>query len=155
GPRCTPTVADGKVCTLGVGGVLSCLDAGTGKMVWRKDSKVWPMFFTASSPIIVDGKCIAFLGGGRPAKGELTAYDLASGEEKWKWTGEAPAYGSPVLMTVDGTKQLVTLTAGSVVGIGVDDGKLLWQTPFRASYNSATPIVDGSTVICSGPNEGT
>src|SRR5262249_1546418 len=31
GPRSTPAVADGKVCTLGVGGVLSCLDAATGK----------------------------------------------------------------------------------------------------------------------------
>ena len=30
GPRSSPTVADGKVVTLGVGGVLSCLDAASG-----------------------------------------------------------------------------------------------------------------------------
>ena len=35
GPRSSPAVAGGKVVTLGVGGVLSCLDAVTGKVVWR------------------------------------------------------------------------------------------------------------------------
>src|SRR5262249_44914781 len=44
GPRSTPAAAEGKICTFGVGGVLSCLDAGTGKVVWRKDSKDWPNF---------------------------------------------------------------------------------------------------------------
>ena len=31
GPRSSPTVADGKVVTLGVGGTVSCLDAGIGQ----------------------------------------------------------------------------------------------------------------------------
>jgi outer membrane protein assembly factor BamB len=153
GPRSTPAVAEGKVCTLGVGGVLTCLDAATGKVVWRKDTKAWPRFFTASSPLILEGKCIAYLGGS--GKGELTAFDLASGEPKWKWTGDGPAYGSPVLMTVDGIKQLVTLTDGAIVGVSADDGKLLWRVPFTAQYNSGTPIIDGQTVICSGPKGGT
>jgi outer membrane protein assembly factor BamB len=149
GPRSTPAVGEGKVCTLGVGGVLSCLDADSGKVAWRKDTKAKPRFYAASSPIIVEGKCIAYLGG--QGKGELSAFDLATGEEKWKWIGEGPAYGSPVLLTVDGTKQVVTLTEKSLVGIGAADGKLLWQAPFAAQYMSGTPIVDGQTVICSGP----
>jgi outer membrane protein assembly factor BamB len=158
GPRSSPVVAEGKVCTLGVGGVLSCLDAATGKVAWRKDSKAWPQFFTSSSPIIVDGKCIAYLGG--RGKGELVAYDLASGDEKWKWTGDGPPYGSPVLMTVDGTKQIVTpaeksMKEKSIVGISVADGKLLWQVPFSPRYTSGTPIVDGQTVIVSGQGAGT
>src|SRR6266496_899232 len=37
GPRSSPTVAGGKVVTLGVRGMLSCLDAATGKKVWRKN----------------------------------------------------------------------------------------------------------------------
>jgi outer membrane protein assembly factor BamB len=149
GPRSSPAVAAGKVCTLGVGGVLSCLDAATGKVVWRKDTQAWPRFFTASSPIIVDGMCITHLGG--QGNGAITAFDLASGEEKWKWAGEGPSYGSPVLATIEGTKQLVTLTERSLVGIGVADGKLLWQEPFSAGrYNTSTPIVEGPTVICSG-----
>jgi len=158
GPRSSPTVADGKVVTLGVGGVLSCLDAGSGKVLWRKDpfSKEVPRFFASYSPIVADGMVIAHLGGQDNAA--MIAYDLASGQEKWRWTKEAPDYGSPVLMTVSGVKQIVSPTAQSVVGIDLADGKLLWEMPFppqRRAYNSATPIVNGQTVIYSGSGRGT
>jgi outer membrane protein assembly factor BamB len=157
GPRSSPAVVEGKVFTIGVGGVLSCLDAATGEVVWRKDPfpKVVPTFFTAMSPIIVDGMCIAHLGGA--GNGAIIAYDLNTGDEKWRWAGEGPEYASPALLTVDGTKQIVTLAEKSVVGVGAADGKLLWQLPFapvRRAYNAATPIVDGQTVIFIGAGRG-
>src|SRR5437868_1123262 len=120
GPRSTPAVADGKVCTLGVAGVVSCLDADSGKVVWRQDTKARPFFYTSSSPMIVDGKCIIYVAA-------LTAYDLAGGDVKWEWKGGGTPYGSPVLMTVDGTKQVVTPTVGALAGVRLDDGKLLWE----------------------------
>jgi outer membrane protein assembly factor BamB len=67
-------------------------------------------------------------------------------------------YSSPVLMTADGTRQIVTLTEKSVVGLGLADGKLLWQIPFvpqGMNYNAATPIIDGQTVIFTGAGRGT
>ena len=157
GPRSSPAVSDGKVVTIGVGGVLSCLDAATGKVVWRKDPfpKVVPRFFTAMSPIIVDGMVIAHLGG--QTNGAIIAYNLATGNEKWRWSDEGPEYASPALLTVDGTKQIVTLAEKSIVGIGVADGKLLWQLPFAPAgraYNAATPIIDGQTVIYTGAGRG-
>ena len=157
GPRSSPAVAEGKVVTLGVGGVVSCLDAATGKVVWRKDPfpKVVPTFFTAMSPIICGGMAVAHVGG--QGNGALIAYDLATGDEKWRWDAEAPEYASPVLLTVDGTKQIVTLAEKSIVGVGLSDGKLLWQIPFpsaRRAYNAATPIVDGQTVIYTGAGRG-
>jgi outer membrane protein assembly factor BamB len=158
GPRSSPAVADGKVVTLGVAGVVSCLDAGTGKLLWQKDPfpKVVPQFFTAMSPIIVDGMAIVHVGG--KGNGAIIAYALATGDEKWRWGAEGPDYGSPALLTVGGTKQIVTPTEKSIVGIAVADGKLLWERPFvpvRMAYNAATPIIDGQTVIFTGKGRGT
>jgi outer membrane protein assembly factor BamB len=158
GPRSSPSVADGKVVTLGVSGILTCVDAAKGKTVWHKDdfSGAWPRFYTASSPIITGGLCIAQLGG--ESSGGIVAYDLVTGDQKWKWTGDGTAYASPVILTIDGTKMVVTLTAKKIVGIGVTDGKLLWEVPFPVqgrAYNAATPIVDGATVIYAGSGRGT
>ena len=158
GPRSSPTVAKGKVLTIGVGGVLSCLDASSGKLLWRKDPfpKVVPRFFTSMSPIVVDAMAIAHLGG--QGNGAIIAYDLATGNEKWRWSDEGPDYGSPVEMMVAGTKQIVTPTEKSIVGIAVADGKLLWQIPSvppRRAYNAATPIVDDQTVIYAAKGRGT
>jgi outer membrane protein assembly factor BamB len=158
GPRSSPVMADGKIVTLGVGGILSCLDAASGKLIWKKDPYpgVVPMFFTAMSPMIVDGMCIAQLGGA--GKGAMISYNLDSGDEVWRWAGEGPDYASPVLLSVDGTKQVVTLTEKSIVGIDLLSGKLLWKLPFlpqRRAYNAATPIVEGQTVFYTGAGRGT
>ncbi len=106
---------------------------------------------------MVEGLCIVQLGGEK--KGGIAAYDLGSGDEKWNWPGDGTAYASPDLLTIDGVKMVVALTAKSLVGVGVADGKLLWQTPFPVSgmgaYNAATPIVSGQTVYISGSLRGT
>ena len=155
--RSSPAVGEGKVVTYGARGTLSCLDAATGKKLWRKDDfGSWPRFFTSSSPLIVDGLCIAQLGG--EDKGGIVAYDLATGDQKWKWTDDGSAYSSPALLTAGGTRMITTLTAKKMVGLSVTDGKLLWEMPFVAqgrAYNAATPIVNGDTVICAGAGRGT
>lgn len=158
GPRSSLAVGEGKVVTLGVGGVLSCLDAAGGKMIWRKDPfpQSVPRFFTAMSPLIADGMVIAHLG--KEGSGAVIAYALADGQEKWRWADEGPAYASPALLTADGVKQVVTLTEKSLVGLALADGKLLWQIPFvpqGRAYNAATPIIDGQTVIYTGAGRGT
>src|SRR5437764_5542747 len=64
GPRSSPAVAEGKVVTISARGALNCFDAASGKPLWSKDDfKSWPRFFSASSPLIVDGLCIAQLRG--------------------------------------------------------------------------------------------
>ena len=145
--------------TLGVRGTLSCLDAATGKKLWRKtdSADAPPRFFTSCSPIVVDGLCIVQFGG--EEKGGIVAYDLASGDEKWKWTGDGTAYASPDLLTIDGLKMVVAMTAKNIVGLAIADGKLLWEIPFflqsMGGYNAATPIVAGQTVYISGSLRGT
>jgi outer membrane protein assembly factor BamB len=158
GPRSTPTVADGKVVTLGVAGVLTCLDAANGKVLWNKDEfpGAWPRFYAAMSPIVVDGLVVAHLG--KEGAGAIIAYDLATGDQKWKWSGGGPTYASPVLMVLDGVRTLVVHAETDLVGLGAADGRLLWQVavPTRQRfYGSVTPIVEGQTVIYTGQGAGT
>ena len=156
GPRSSPTVADGKVVTLGVNGTLSCVDATKGAMVWRVETKGFPMFHTSSSPLVEGGLVVVQFGGEKA--GGVTAYALADGSEKWKWEGEGTGYASPVLMTAGDIKTVVAMTSESVVGLGMTDGKLLWKTPFTVTgrgYNACTPMVDGQAIVFSGTNRGT
>ena len=157
GPRSSPAVADGKVVTFGVTGILTCWNAADGKQLWqKKDATTWPRFYAAASPLLVDGLCVAQVGG--EADGGVAAYDLATGDQKWLWKGAGPGYASPVAMTVAGAKMVVAVTANSVQGIGLADGKGLWQVPFAASgmaYNATTPIVDGDTLYYAGSGRGT
>jgi outer membrane protein assembly factor BamB len=157
GPRASPTVADGKVVTLGVRGVVSCYDATSGKQLWRKDDfkGSWPSFFTSSSPLVVDGLCIAQLGGQRD--GAIVAYDLATGEMKWRFTGDGTAYASPSLLLVGEKRAIVAETDKNVVAIDLGSGKVLWKTPFAVEgrgYNAASPIVEGEVVIYTGSGRG-
>jgi outer membrane protein assembly factor BamB len=167
GPRSSPAVANGKVVTVGVRGIVSCLDASSGKKLWRKDDfQSAPMFFASSSPIIVDQLCVAQLGG--RDSGAVAAYDLASGEQKWKWSGPSPAYASPVLQTIGAAKLIVAQTEGKLVGVNAADGKLAWEAPGDPQpgpggpgggpgrggggrdYKAATPIIDGQNIIVAG-----
>jgi outer membrane protein assembly factor BamB len=158
GPASSPLVADGKVLALGVSGIVSCVEMSSGKLLWRRDDfpANWARTYTAFSPILVDGLCIIQLG--EKGSGQVIALDVATGQTKWTCAGDGPAFASPSLMSVDGVRQIITLTEKSVVGIGVADGKLLWQIPFPfqgSAQNACTPIVDGTTMIFTGQGRGT
>jgi outer membrane protein assembly factor BamB len=153
GPRSSPTVSGGKVVTLGLRGTLSCYDASKGALLWRKEDfkGVFPRFFTSASPVVTDGLCIAVLGGND--RGGVIAYDLNTGEEKWRWEGEGASYASPVLLTADGTKLVIAEMDKKILGLAIQNGKAMWETPFVVpgrGYNAATPMVEGNTLYYGG-----
>lgn len=161
GPRCSPAVSNGKVITIGVRGLISCLDAATGKVLWRKDDfqGAVPGFYTSSSPLITDELCIAQLGA--RGQGALVAYDLATGSEKWRCPGD-PAYASPVLMNLDGQRIVVAQTEQKLLAVRAADGQTVAELASSPGggrgggpgggrdYKAATPIVDGQTVFIAG-----
>jgi len=155
GPKSTPTVANGRVFTFGISGILSAFDAATGRLAWRKEfsaqyGETSPLYGAAQSPVVDGDRVIVHVGG--PGRGALTAFDAATGAVRWAWTGDGPAYASPVVATLAGTRQVVTLTESFLVGISADRGELLWKIPFTTPWvqNAVTPIVDGDVVVYSG-----
>ncbi|MGC1391849.1 MAG: PQQ-binding-like beta-propeller repeat protein [Bacteroidales bacterium] len=157
GPRGTPAVSNGKIVTFGAAGILSCLDATNGKLIWRKDnpSNAFPAFFTGASPLLTDGMCILHIG--KKDDGQVIALDLSSGAEKWKWSGEGPSYSSPSVMTVEGKKLLIVITEKNIMALGLADGKQLWQisTPVQQRYyNCVSPYIDGQTIYLTGQGTG-
>jgi outer membrane protein assembly factor BamB len=155
GPKSTPAVAGGRVFTFGISGILSAFDAATGRPAWRKDlgrqyGETSPLYGAAQSPVVDGDRVIVHVGG--PGRSALTAFDAATGAVRWAWTGDGPAYASPVVATLAGTRQVVTFTESLLVGVSADRGELLWKLPFTTPWvqNSVTPIVDGDTVVYSG-----
>jgi len=155
GPKSTPLFYQGKLYTLGITGIVSAFDAAGGTLLWQKPAPpVDPLYGTAMSPLGDRGLVIFHVGGHN--QGALTAFDAKTGEVKWSWSGDGPAYASPIVAEVGGTRQIVTISQQSIVGVAAATGELLWQRPFvtRATNNAITPILHGDTIIVSGQDKG-
>ena len=151
GPKSTPTFADGRLFTLGMAGAVTAFDAASGKQLWQKPGgPVEPLYHTAMSPLVDRGLVIVHVGG--HGNGALTAFDARTGDVKWSWNGDGPAYGSPVAAELGGARQIVTMTQDNLVGVAAATGELLWRRPYtvRATRNAVTPIIHGQTIIVSG-----
>jgi outer membrane protein assembly factor BamB len=151
GPKATPTFANGRLYTLGMGGIVTAFDAATGKQLWQKPaSGPLPLYGTSMSPLVDRGLVVVHVGG--HDKGALTAFDANTGEVKWTWTGDGPSYSSPIAADVDGVHQIITLTQDNIVGVSAADGRLLWRRPYKTEYtqNIIDPMLVGNTLLVAG-----
>ncbi len=160
GPKATPVIYKGRLYTFGISGILSCYDAATGSVRWRKEfSKQFkatsPLFGAAASPLAYNGLVIVHVGG--HDAGALMAFNAETGDLKWSWTGDGPGYASPIVFESGGASQIVTQTQKSIAGFSAASGELLWQIPFETEYvqNIVTPVVYKQTLILSGLDKGT
>lgn len=151
GPKSTPTFANGRIHTLGMGGIVSAFDAATGRQLWQKPAgPVQPLYGTAMSPLVDRDLAIVHIGGHN--QGALTAFDAATGAVRWSSGGDGPSYASPVAAEISGVRQIVTFTQDRLVSVAPDTGQLLWQRPYSTEFtqNIITPLIVGQTVIVSG-----
>jgi outer membrane protein assembly factor BamB len=151
GPKSTPAFADGRLFTLGMSGIVTAFDAATGKQLWQKARPpIEPLYHTAMSPLVDGGNVILHVGGHN--NGALIAFDVRTGDVKWSWNGDGPAYGSPIAADLGGTRQVITMTQDNLVGVSAATGALLWMRPYtvRSTRNAVTPIVHNQMVIVSG-----
>jgi outer membrane protein assembly factor BamB len=155
GPKSTPTLASGRLFTLGMTSIVTAFDASTGRQLWQtRPTSAQPQFHTAMSPL-VDGELVIVHVGG-PGAAALTAFDASTGAVRWSWDGDSPAYGSPIAVDLEGTRQVVTFTHQNLVGVSAKTGDLLWRRPFTTPANttSQTPIVHRNMLIQAGRENG-
>jgi outer membrane protein assembly factor BamB len=163
GPRATPTVAGGKVFTVGATGVFLCLEAaprdGRAHVLWQhnlmeKFDATPPGWGVACSPL-VEGNLVYVQPGG--TKGSVAAFDTRTGDVAWTALSDVSGYSSPMAATVAGVRQILCFTGKGLAGLQPADGKQLWYFPWATQHdaNIATPVIAGNYVfISSGYNAG-
>lgn len=152
GPKSTPLFFNNRLYTLGITGIVSCFNSADGKLLWQKPAPPAETLYNNSSmsPIVDDGSVIFHVGGHN--QGALTKFDAVTGAVKWSWDGDGPAYASPVIVQLDGVRQVVAMTQRNIVGVAADTGQLLWRRPYENQFSnhSISPIPYRDTIIMSG-----
>jgi outer membrane protein assembly factor BamB len=162
GPCTNPTIAGGRVFTLGISSKLHCLDLATGKVVWQRDLakeyQLLPTFFgQGGTPLVLGERVIVSLG---TTDGKsVVALDAATGREVWAakhaW---GSSYSSLVPAMIHGRECVLAFQGGmddpptgGLLVIDATTGTVLSATPHRstmfASVNVSAPVVVGSRVF--------
>jgi outer membrane protein assembly factor BamB len=151
GPRSTPTISEGKVYIYTPDSALHCLDAATGKPVWKKNIIAdfsgrdigWHF---AASPV-VDGDFLFVAGGG--AGQSLLALHKKTGQVIWKTGDETTTHATPVSTTILGERQVIFFCKSGLVSVAARDGCPLWKFPYKFKVaTAASPVVCGDIVFC-------
>ncbi len=149
GPKATPAYSRGQLFTVGITGVVSAFDASSGKRLWQtKPPDESPFFGAASSPLVEDKLVIVHPGNYEP----LTAFDRTSGEIQWR-AGSEGFFASPIAVDIGGTRQIVSATLDSIIGVSLD-GVVLWRHAWNGGGGSVTPVLSGETIIVSALDAG-
>jgi len=151
GPRSTPAVSAHRVYVYSAHLVLDCLDAATGKVVWKKDIAAdfsghnidWE---SALSPVIDDD--LVYIAGGGPGQSML-AFNKNTGEVAWRTGNEVMTQATPVVAKIHDVRQVIFLMQSGLVALEVSSGKELWKFPFPFRVaTGCSPIVAGDVVFC-------
>ncbi len=150
GPAATPALDGSFVYTISRGGLIHCLNAADGKVVWSKDlisaslAKT-PEWGFSSSPVIAGELLILNAG-----KSGL-ALNKKTGAVVWASDPLAGALTTPVLFS-QGGQQLATFVAGGALwAVAVKTGKVAWSHPW---HSDSDPIVVGSRLYLTGAGRG-
>lgn len=144
GPHATPVLTDGRVCTAGATGILSCFDAATGKLIWQHDlvhefgGSVQFRGYS-NSPIAYRDLVIAMVGGPGHA---VMAFRLIDGGVAWQSQDFATSHVSPILIRFENQDQFVAVGDQVVAGLDPADGRPLWQhaQPSGGGHIASTPV---------------
>ncbi len=162
GPRASAVIEEGRVFTLGVTSILTCLDLATGTRLWQRNlssefERASYFFGHGCCPIAHDGKIIVPLGTSDQLS--VAAFDQISGKLVWGTKHEWQAsYASPVVATLQGEERLLVFAGddseppvGGLLCIDLETGVLHDAFPWRPdkyeSVNGSTPVAVGEDRI--------
>ena len=154
----TPVIEDGKVYFhFGAYGN-ACIDAKTGKILWKNDDKaLWVMHENGpgSSPLVWDDLMIFHLDGSD--KQHVVALYKESGKIAWKTkrSGELrenpqlqKSYSTPIVETFNGKPVLISCGADWVYGYDPRNGKELWKIKYgHLGFSNVARPVTGHGMI--------
>ena len=161
GPKSCPVMADGRLFTLSITGMIHAWDVESGSLLWRKDYRgKWekgnqPNWGVSTSPIVDGERLIVHLG--NDEAGALMAFDVKSGREVWKQGEHGTSYSSPLLVEIAGVRQVVQWNHETLAGVQSRTGKLLWEypAPHRShNQNMPTPVFHKGRILLGGENRG-
>jgi outer membrane protein assembly factor BamB len=160
GPRASVTIHNGRAYSMGSMGHFHCLDAATGKLVWKHECQGeyqvrMPDFGIAAEPLIDEDRVVVHIGGADNAC--LVAFDQATGKERWRSLPDRAGYSAPVLIQQAGRRVMAVWTGDHVAGLDPVTGKPLWQYPIKSPQvldAFTPPIVDGDRLFVSGWHSG-
>ena len=151
--RTIPAVNDRHLVAIGPKCHVTCLDAKTGRRLWKMDmvkdfGTVVPPWYAGQCPLIERDRVILAPG----ADPLMMAVELSSGKILWRTPNPGDwgmTHSSIAAMDFNGQRQYVYCTTNRVVGVSAKDGRLLWTKPDWKikQANSPTPLVIGKDRI--------
>jgi outer membrane protein assembly factor BamB len=160
GPRAAVTVHGERAIAVGAMGRLNCLNARTGEVFWTRDlgqdyQIEMPIWGITAAPLVYEDLVIQIVAGKDGAC--VVAFDLKSGQERWRALDEPAGYSAPILVQQGDQDVVVCWTGASVSGLDPRTGKVFWSIPMEPRnmpIGVATPAVQGNHVFVSSFYDG-
>lgn len=153
--RSTPFFDGERVYVAGMRDVLVCLEAESGRQLWRVDftqrfQSPLPKFGFVCSPLVTDEHVYVQAGA------SFVKLDKLTGKTVWRVLEDGggmsgSAFSSPVLATLQGKPQLLVQAREKLSGVDPATGGILWSRAIPAfrGMNIQTPTVYGNQIFIS------
>jgi outer membrane protein assembly factor BamB len=145
----TPVIEKGRIYVHFGSYGTACLDTTDGKVLWtRRDLPCHHWRGPGSSPFLYGEKLIIHYDGYDFQY--VVALDKKTGKTIWKKDRDIDygttngdhmkAYCTPIVIDVDGQKQLISPTSKATVALDPATGKRLWKIPYKQFSTTARPL---------------
>ena len=87
----------------------------------------------------------------------MIALDAESGTEVWTHGNDGPSYASPILVEIQGSRQIIEWNERALFGVASESGRRLWEYSFpqeSTNQNMPTPVFHQGLLLMGAENRG-